>query len=389
MSTSENFLPPFNLAETPSKRRNKVRCQIRNYDVPATPEERVRQRVLHWLINTKGWTTTLIQLERAYAWESDANRSYIKPDIELLDEDGGIVIVVECKHEDVPLSKAVDDQAIEYAIKSGAEYIWVTNGEQHKFLVPNKRGGWKAVSSIAPLGETYEPPTGRIAFPDVRDAADVERYLDEMGLGLLNNQQLVAERRFTLALYKAIFEVFAEKKRVPYSYDGVHLLEYVGAAFHQFTTPGGFYYARYADFVAATRGRVEAMSIAINMWDAESIRLCVGASKAGRQHHALQADFTKYCFWDEGRQRWDVWHDGRMQHVPNAVVLKAVREANCGHWIYVDDDGKEWAYLGSLPVAESVRWANSKEFVANLLHYGIIRTNLREAREHAKARSGR
>ena len=213
MSTSENFLPAFHLAETPGERRNKVRCQIRNYDVPATPEERVRQRVLHWLINTKGWTTTLIQLERAYAWESDASRSHIKPDIELLDENGGVVVVVECKHEDVPLSKAVDDQAIEYAIKSEAEYIWVTNGEQHKFLVPNnKGGGWKAVSSIAPLGETYEPPTGRIAFPDVRDAADVERYLDEMGLGLLNNQQMVAERRFTLALYKAIFEVFCREE---------------------------------------------------------------------------------------------------------------------------------------------------------------------------------
>ncbi len=39
-----------------------------------------------------------------------------------------------------------------------------------------------------------------------------------MGLGLLNNQQMVAERRFTLALYKAIFEVFAEKK-LPYSYE--------------------------------------------------------------------------------------------------------------------------------------------------------------------------
>ncbi len=73
-----------------------------------------------------------------------------------------------------------------------------------------------------------------------------------------------------------------------------------------------------------------------------------------------------------------------MSHVPRAVVLKAVWEANCGHWVYVDDNGKEWVRLGSLPVAESVRWANSKEFVANLLHYGIIRTNLREARKHTK-----
>ena len=263
MSLSENFLPEFHLAETSDKPRNKARCQIRGYDVPATPEERVRQRVLHWLINTKGWTNTNLRLEHAYRWESDANRSHIRPDIELLDGNDEVVVVVECKHKDVPLSKQIDDQAIEYAIKSGAQYIWVTNGEQHKFLVPDAHGGWKAVRSIAPLREVYEPPTGRTAFPNVQDSSDVERYFEEMNLDLLNSPKFADEQGFTLAFYKIVFKVFAEKNRVPYSYEGVHVLEYMGVAFHQFSTRGGSYYTRYADFVAATRGRVEAMSVAV------------------------------------------------------------------------------------------------------------------------------
>ena len=69
-----------------------------------------------------------------------------------------------------------------------------------------------------------------------------------------------------------------------------------------------------------------------------------------------------------------------MSQVESGVVLDAVREAGCRHWIYVDENQKEWVYLGELPEAEAVTWENTREFLANLLHYGIIRTNLREAR---------
>ena len=382
---TDNFLPKFCLAETSGASRNKLRCQVRGYEVPATPEERVRQRVLHWLINTKSWGN--LRLEKAYQWESDPNRSHIRPDIELLDDDENVVVVVECKHEDVPLGKAVDDQAIEYAIKSGASYIWVTNGEQHGFL-EDIDGRWQAVNSIEPLGEEYEPPTGRVAFPNMQDAAEVESYLEQMDLSPLNETSNVDERNFTLALHKAIFDVLDEKhvKALPFSNEGVHLLEYAGAAFHRFSNRSGLgYYTRYADFVAATRGRVEAMSVAVNMWDDESIRLCVGVSKAERKHHALQLDFAKNCDWIEEQRCWDVYHDGAMSQVKNSVVLDAVREAGCRHWIDADENHKEWVYLGQLPEAEAVTWKNTKEFLANLLHYGIIRTNLREAQALRKA----
>lgn len=386
MSNASNFLPDFQVAETRAKPRNKVRCLVRGKEVPATPEERVRQRVLHWLINEKAWNVDNLRLEWKYDWISDPSRSHIRPDIELLDKhddppssrsDRCVLVVVECKHEDVPMSKAVDNQAIEYGIKAKAHYIWVTNGKQHRFLALDD-GRWKPVKSIPLLGEEYEPPSASVEFPDVHDIKAVAKYLCTMRLGQLNEPEMTCERAFALALYKVIFEILDEK-RMPYSHDGVHLLEYSGAAFQEFKNKSGrSYYTRYANVVAATRGRVEAMSVAINMWGNEEIRLCVGVSKAERKHHALQLNFASNCEWNCENQSWDVWHDGRMSAVKSADVLEAVREAGHADWI-VHYDGKEWVYLGELPNVECANWENSKNFVANLLHYCIIRTNLREA----------
>ena len=102
-----------------------------------------------------------------------------------------------------------------------------------------------------------------------------------------------------------------------------------------------------------------------------------GGAKAPRPAARLRQN----CEWSEDRQCWDVYHDGAMSQVKSEVVLDAVREAGCGHWIDTYDDNKEWVYLGELPEVQTVRWKNSKRFLANLLHYGIIRTNLREAQK--------
>ena len=78
-----------------------------------------------------------------------------------------------------------------------------------------------------------------------------------------------------------------------------------------------------------------------------------------------------------------------MSGIPNATVMKAVREAGMKKWVDTYDEDtttKEWVYLGDL--AESATWRNSKKLLANLIHYAIIRTNLREAdaaRRKAKA----
>ena len=164
--------------------------------------------------------------------------------------------------------------------------------------------------------------------------------------------------------------LFDVPRRLPYSHGGVHLLEDRGSAWHHFTNAsGGGYRTRYADFIAATQGRVEAVSVAVNRWrPTGGLRLCVGVRKPKRSHHALQLNVDQ-CEWDDEKQAWRIYHDGGMSRVRRGVVMEAVREAQAGRWIDTYDDGREWIYLGALADADRANWRNSRELLANLIHY--------------------
>ena len=62
---TDNFLPDFHPVVTHGTQAT-VQCLIRDKAVRATPEERVRQRVLHWLVHGKRWGKDNLRLEWAY-----------------------------------------------------------------------------------------------------------------------------------------------------------------------------------------------------------------------------------------------------------------------------------------------------------------------------------
>ena len=391
---TDNFLPKFDPAVTQGP--NTLQCKIRAA-VSATEEEKVRQRVLHWLIHDKEWPIDNLRLEHPYKCVGDPERTRIRPDIELL-VGGKVKVVIECKRPEVPLSESVDEQAIMYARKSKADWIWTTNGDNHRFL--KKQGNkWDLVDLLEPLmdGTAQRLRAEGPDFPDdVNDKAAFRRYvisLKDRPLQKADKYLKQNERRVVLAMHRVLFGV-KKKEKLPYSHDGVHILVDRGSRWRNFTnaSPDGRFYTRYAEFIAATSGRVETVSLAVspNYINGKyaGLRLCAGVTKPKRKHLALELDMRDtHCPWDEKQRRWDIYHDGRMSRIPNATVMEAVRESGMVNWIDTyDDDDKEWVHLGSL--AESATWRNSKKLLANLIHYAIIRTNLREAdaaRRKAKA----
>lgn len=373
---TRNFLPDFRPVVTRGTETT-LQCLVRDKAVRATPEERVRQRVLHWLVHDKGWAKENLRLEKSYPWVSDPARTRIRSDIELLDGDE-VLVVVECKRGDVPLDERVGEQAIEYALKARARWIWTTNGERHGFFA-NRGARWRPVDSLEPLEVFSEPPVVEFAFPArADDQAALARYWRSFADRQFLERGHRYNPRFVLAVHRVLFDV---PKRLPYSHGGVHLLEDRGSAWHHFgNASGGGYSTRYADFIAATQGRVEAVSVAVNRWrPTGGLRLCVGVRKPNRSHHALQLN-VEHCERDDEKRVWRIYHDGSMSRVPRDIVMEAVREAQAGRWIDTCDDGREWIYLGVLPDADSANWRNSRELLANLIHYALIRTNLREAR---------
>lgn len=379
---SKNFLPAYKPRETQSGKGNKLQCAKRDKEVPATPEEKVRQRILHWLLNEKKWPVQKIRVEEKYDWVSDPNRSWIRSDIELRGDDDETLVVVECKAPSVLLGGAAEEQALEYAMKSEAKYVWISNGDQHKFLVQSRKGKWEPNDHLEPLATNYKAPKVNFGLPDVNDQRAINRYFknsfpDQGYTSLEYDDQCIV-----LSVHKLLFDM--PKEPLPFSFGGVHVLEDRGADFHEFKNrSGGRYQNLYGDFIAATSGRVEAMSVAVNTWGNGGIRLCVGVRKPNRKHHALQMDM-QYCDWDESKGCYKVYHDGKMSQIPSATVLKAVRESGAGHWL---EERLEYIYLGDLYWVEHATWEHSKEFLANLLHYGLIRSNLRDAHAQRKRRA--
>ena len=380
--SSGNFLPVYEQDETQAGRRNTLQCLKRGKAVSATPEERVRQRILSWLLNEKHWPVHRIKVERSYDWVGDPSRQRVRSDIELLDDDGKTLIVVECKAPGIPLGGAVERQALEYAIKSNSDYIWVSNGDGHKFLARSSRGKWSATTSLEPLRTNYAPSAVHFDFPDPSDPVALDRYFETTFPEEAYTDLGLEDKRIVLSMHKLLFgtqEKCTEDKGLPFSFNGVHVLEDRGADFHEFgNAGGGKWRGLYGDYIAATSGRVEAMSVAVSTWGGQGggIRLCVGVRKPGRNHHALQMNM-KDCEWFEDRGCWEVYHDGRMAGVSNKTVFDAVEESGAGDWLENQRGYEGYLYLGDL--AEKASWENSKELLANVLHYGIIRTNLRDA----------
>lgn len=104
---------------------------IRKKFVHLTPEEWVRQHVLLFLIQTKGYPTSLINVEKEIKIYGTKKRY----DIVVFNSDGSIFLVVECKRPTVKITQTAFDQIARYNLQLKGELLMVTNGLTHYYCV--------------------------------------------------------------------------------------------------------------------------------------------------------------------------------------------------------------------------------------------------------------
>jgi hypothetical protein len=102
---------------------------IRKKFVYLTPEEWVRQHVLQFLIQTKGYPASLINVEKEIKIY-DTKKRY---DIVVFNSDGSIFLLIECKRPKVPITQTTFDQIARYNLQLKGELLMVTNGLQHYY----------------------------------------------------------------------------------------------------------------------------------------------------------------------------------------------------------------------------------------------------------------
>ncbi|NDV42998.1 type I restriction enzyme HsdR N-terminal domain-containing protein [Flagellimonas sediminis] len=121
-----NF-PKYEFRIKNSQNRQYIFDGIRKKFVVLQPEEWVRQHLVHFLIFTKNFPKSLINVEKQLTVNSLKKRY----DIVVFNPDGSIFLLVECKAPEVKIDQNAFDQIARYNYELKASYLLVTNGLEH------------------------------------------------------------------------------------------------------------------------------------------------------------------------------------------------------------------------------------------------------------------
>ena len=124
LSFPELIFPPAELRVRNTPQRTEIYDVFRKRWVFLSPEEWVRQNVLHYLRDTLNYPANRIAVEHSLVRNGKANRT----DILVFDEQFEPWMIVECKEPNVKLSESTFQQAARYNLVIKAPYLVITNG---------------------------------------------------------------------------------------------------------------------------------------------------------------------------------------------------------------------------------------------------------------------
>ena len=123
-----NF-PTYSFRFKNSENKVSIFDEIRKKFILLTPEEWVRQHVIHFLLLDKNYPKSYINVEKLIKI-NDLSKRY---DGVVFQPNGDIFLLIECKAPEVPISQQTFDQIARYNLVLKAKYLMVTNGLNHYF----------------------------------------------------------------------------------------------------------------------------------------------------------------------------------------------------------------------------------------------------------------
>ena len=127
MLMQELNLPKINIKSKLVDESIQIFDIVRKKYLLLTPEEWVRQHVVHYLIFHKKYPLGLMQIEKLIKYNSLKTRA----DILVLDTNSNPLILVECNAPSVSIDKDAFFQIAKYNSSLKAKYLFVTNGLVH------------------------------------------------------------------------------------------------------------------------------------------------------------------------------------------------------------------------------------------------------------------
>lgn len=123
-----NF-PRFSFRFKNSENKLAIFDDIRKKFVVLQPEEWVRQHCIQYLLNSKKYPKSLINVEK----ELVLNNLKKRYDVVVFNPDGSLHLIIECKAPNVVITQQTFDQIARYNLVLNASYLMVTNGINHYY----------------------------------------------------------------------------------------------------------------------------------------------------------------------------------------------------------------------------------------------------------------
>ncbi|MEI8046038.1 MAG: type I restriction enzyme HsdR N-terminal domain-containing protein [Bacteroidota bacterium] len=121
-----NF-PPFKFKLRVLNDRQEIFDPVRHKFVALTPEEWVRQHLIAYLTEIKGYPVSLIGVEKQLV----LNKQLKRFDLVVFKRNASPLLLVECKAPGVGITEKAFDQAARYNMLLKADYFFISNGLEH------------------------------------------------------------------------------------------------------------------------------------------------------------------------------------------------------------------------------------------------------------------
>ncbi len=129
-------LPVLNFPQINVRFQNNAKNTLQVFDivrkkfVDLTPEEWVRQHLIHYLINEKQFPLSVISVEKQLVLNGIKKRY----DMVVFNNALQPLLIIECKAPHIKLTNQTLHQALRYNLNLQVPYVFITNGLQHAVL---------------------------------------------------------------------------------------------------------------------------------------------------------------------------------------------------------------------------------------------------------------
>ncbi len=129
-------LPVLNFPEIDLRFQNNGKGNLQLFDtirkkfIDVTPEEWVRQHIIHYLIVHKQVPASMISIEK----QINLNGTKRRYDVVVFNSKLKPILIIECKAPQVEINQLTINQALRYNLELNVPFVFLSNGLNHIFM---------------------------------------------------------------------------------------------------------------------------------------------------------------------------------------------------------------------------------------------------------------